>query len=146
VPTVPSNPKCSTLGCKNHKARFSSLCAEHGGRDTFNSKQYNNTDKRRLASDKYSTAQWRTFRQIQLSQYPLCASCKHDGIITAAQHVDHIFPWQQIGEHAFTHNIYQSLCQSCHSSKTTLEQQGIFRRYGVRDYNLLDYSIIVANK
>lgn len=145
MPTVPSNPKCSTLGCKNSKARFSSLCVEHGGRDTFNSKQYNATDKRRLATDKYNTAQWRTLRQIQLSQYPLCASCKHDGIITSAQHVDHIFPWQQIGEHAFVHNIYQSLCQSCHSSKTTLEQQGIFRRYGVRDYNLLDYSIIVAN-
>lgn len=147
MPTVPTNTKCSTLGCKNTKAKFSSLCVEHGGRDTFNHKRYNNSDKRRDASDKYNTAQWRTLRQIQLSQYPICAACKSEGIITSAQHVDHIFPWQQIGEHAFTMNIYQSLCPSCHTSKTQLEQQGIYRRYGEpnKDYTQADYRIVVAN-
>lgn len=145
MPTVPSATKCSTLGCKNTKAKFSSLCTEHGGRDTFNHRRYNQTDKRKEAGDKYNGRQWRTLRQIQLSQYPLCAGCKADGIITAAQHVDHIFPWQQIGEHAFTFNLFQSLCPSCHSSKTQLEQQGIFRAYGDRDYTTQDYRIAVAN-
>ncbi len=145
MPTVPSNSKCGTLGCKNTKARFSSLCTEHGGRDTYDHKRYNNTDRRRQAADKYNTTQWRTLRQIQLSTHPICAGCKVDGIITSASHVDHIFPWQQVGEHAFTHNLYQSLCPSCHSNKTQLEQQGIFRAYGDRDYIAQDYRIAVAN-
>jgi 5-methylcytosine-specific restriction enzyme A len=145
MPTVPTNQKCSTLGCKNTKAKFSSLCLEHGGRDTFNAKRYNQTDKRKDATDKYNTKQWRTLRQIQLSQYPICAGCKQDGIIRSAEHVDHIFPWQQIGEMAFTFNLFQSLCPSCHSSKTQLEQQGIFRAYGDRDYIAQDYRIAVAN-
>jgi 5-methylcytosine-specific restriction endonuclease McrA len=145
MPTVPSATKCGTLGCKNTKAKFSSLCTEHGGRDTYDHKRYNNTDRRRQAADKYNTTQWRTLRQIQLSTHPICAGCKVDGIITSASHVDHIFPWNQIGEHAFTHNLYQSLCPSCHSNKTQLEQQGIFRAYGDRDYIAQDYRIAVAN-
>ena len=145
MPTVPSATKCSSLGCHNIKAKFSSLCIEHGGKDSFNHKRYNNKDKRKLAVHKYHTKQWQTLRQIQLSQHPICAGCKSEGIIAAAQHVDHIFPWQQIGEMAFTHNIYQSLCQSCHSSKTYLEQQGIFRAYGDKDYTSKDYQIAVAN-
>ena len=147
MPTVPTATKCSTLGCRNNKAKYSALCVDHGGRDTYNHKRYNNTDKRRDASDKYNTSQWRTLRQIQLSQYPICAACKTEGIITAAQHVDHIFPWQQLGDIAFTHNIYQCLCAKCHSSKTQLEQQGIFRKYGEpnRDYTKADYRIAVAN-
>lgn len=145
MPTVPSATKCGTLGCKNTKAKFSSLCTEHGGRDTYDHKRYNNTDRRRQAADKYNTTQWRTLRQIQLSTHPICAGCKVDGIITSASHVDHIFPWQQVGEHAFTHNLYQSLCPSCHSNKTQLEQQGIFRAYGDRDYIAQDYRIAVAN-
>ena len=90
--------------------------------------------------------QWKVFRQIQLSKHPICAGCKSNNIITPAQHVDHVFPWMQIGEHAFIHNIYQSLCQSCHSSKTQLEQRGIFKHYGVRDYNLSEYRVVVANR
>lgn len=145
MPTVPTNQKCSTLGCKNTKSKFSSLCLEHGGRDTFNYKRYNNTEQRKEAADKYNTAQWRTLRQIQLSKHPICAGCKASGIITPAQHVDHVFPWQQLGEQAFIHNIYQSLCPSCHSSKTQLEQQGIFKHYGYRDYTHADYRVVVAN-
>ena len=145
MPTVPSSTVCSTLGCKNTKARFSSLCVEHGGRDTFNHKKYNDTKHRKEAVSKYNSSQWRSFRQIQLSKHPLCAGCQADGIITPALHVDHIFPWRQIGIQAFTHNIYQSLCLSCHTSKTQLEAKGIFRRYGTpnKDYTLKDYRLVV---
>jgi 5-methylcytosine-specific restriction endonuclease McrA len=145
MPSIPTNPKCSTLGCKQPRTKFSGLCLEHGGRDTYNHKRYNQTEHRKDAADKYNSKQWRTLRQIQLSQYPICAGCKADGIITSASHVDHIFPWSHIGEHAFTHNIYQSLCPACHTNKTQLEQQGIYRRYGYRDYKAEEYRIVVAN-
>lgn len=145
MPTVPTNTKCSTLGCKNTKAKFSGSCVEHGGRDIYEYKR--NEVKRKESAYKYNSKQWRVFRQIQLSRYPICAGCKADGIITSAIHVDHVFPWIQIGEHAFIHNLYQSLCQPCHSSKTQLEQQGVFRMYGNphMDYKHSDYRIAVAN-
>jgi len=41
-------------------------------------------------------------------------------------------------------NIFQSLCHECHSHKTALEQQGIYRSYGhqngVRDYNINEWA------
>lgn len=144
MPTVPTNPKCAALGCPNPKTNFSSYCLSHGGRDKQHYKR--NDERRKETADKYNSKQWKVFRQIQLSKHPICAGCKSRGIITPAQHVDHVFPWMQIGEHAFIHNIYQSLCQSCHSSKTQLEQQGIFKHYGVRDYNLSEYRVVVANR
>ena len=146
MPTVLTNPKCSTLGCVNTKAKYSTLCVEHGGRDVFDYKRYNN-GKRKQSTAKYNTSQWHTLRQIQLSQYPLCASCSTIGIVTAAKHVDHIFPWAQIGEQAFTHNLYQSLCGGCHSVKTQLEQSGVYRRYGTPtiDYTQADYKKAMAD-
>ena len=141
MPTVPTNTKCSVLGCKNKRSKYNSYCLEHGGRDTYNHKKYNQSDKRQAGQDKYQSSQWRTLRQIQLSTHPLCASCLADGIVKQAQHIDHVFPWQQIGEVAFYRNLFQSLCTSCHSSKTALEQKGTFRRYGNPsvDYSIADY-------
>ena len=146
MPTVPSSTVCSTLGCKNTKARFSSLCVEHGGRDTFNHKKYNDTKHRKKAESKYNSSQWRSFRQIQLSKHPICASCATEAVITPACHIDHLFPWSHLGDHAFIRNIFQSLCASCHTHKTQLEAKGIYRMYGTpnRDYIASDYHRVIA--
>lgn len=146
MPTVPSNPRCSHLGCKNPKAKHSSNCIEHGGKAAFDHKRYNSTDKRLDALKRYHSTQWQTLRQIQLSTHPLCAACLSDNIVTAAHHVDHLFAWQHLGAQAFTHNVFQSLCAQCHSAKTALEQRGVYRLYGavVTDFDLSDYARIVA--
>ena len=146
MPTVPSNPRCSVLGCKNPKVKHSGTCVEHGGRVAFNYKKYNSTDKRLDAIKRYHSKHWLTLRQIQLSKQPLCVACLNINIVTAAHHVDHLFAWQQLGEQAFTHNVFQSLCAPCHSAKTALEQRGIYRLYGamVVDFELSDYARIVA--
>lgn len=135
MPTLPSNTQCSMLGCKNNKARFSSLCVEHGGRDK---QKYGGV---RLSNAVYNTAQWERVRQAQLSAHPLCAGCLSVGVITAANHVDHVFPWKQIGKEAFYINIFQSLCHSCHSNKTALERKGLFRAFGSpnKDYLMHEY-------
>jgi len=142
MPTVPNNTKCSVLGCKNVKSKHNSFCLEHGGRDTYNHKRYDNSQKRKEQMAMYNTAQWQTLRQIQLSTEPLCASCLSQGIVTQAKHIDHVFPWQHIGQVAFYINLFQSLCTSCHSSKTSLEQRGIYRKYGSpnKDYSIMDYT------
>lgn len=146
MPTVPTSTKCSSLGCPNTKARFSTYCVEHGGRDKWDSKAHNSTAERKAFNDKYNTRQWKTQRMVQLSSHPMCAKCLTEGIVTPATTVDHVFPWAQIGEHAFFTNLFQSLCTPCHTTKTHLEQRGIFRRYADTpvDYGIGDYRRIVG--
>jgi 5-methylcytosine-specific restriction protein A len=141
MPTVPSNTKCSMLGCSNLRTKYNTLCLEHGGRNS-----YNHTDKRIDALAKYNSNQWRKLRHIQLSKHPLCLSCLSDGRIVQAIHIDHVFPWAHYGSEAFQRNIFQSLCQPCHSTKTGLEQRGIYRHYAipVKDYKREDYPYVMA--
>lgn len=108
---------------------------EHGG------KTYNGSYKRKLTNAKYNTVLWRKLRVIQLSKQPLCQGCSVRGKVTQATVVDHVFPWNQIGDQAFVANLFQSLCPECHSVKTNLEQQGIFRHYNAKpiDYCLEDW-------
>ena len=146
MPTIPKFTKCLTLGCREERSKFNAYCMGHGGRDTFDYKRWNASEKRRLANDRYQTTQWRKLRQIQLSKHPLCAACLSEGKITQAIHLDHLFPWSQLGDDAFYINVFQSLCHSCHSIKTTLEQRDIYRCYGIpnRDYKLSDYGSVVV--
>ena len=145
MPTIPSKTKCETLGCKNPKSKYNRFCLEHGGRDTQYFKDKPKSDRYLAGQDKYQSILWQRTRQVQLSRQPLCQSCLISGIVKQAEHVDHVFPWQQIGEYAFIDNLFQSLCQSCHSSKTMLEQKGICRHYEkkITDYTLQDYRVVV---
>jgi 5-methylcytosine-specific restriction protein A len=85
----------------------------------------------------YSNPAWRTIRRIQLSKQPLCQSCLTKGMVNSAKHIDHVFPWRQIGEQAFLHNIFQSLCHECHSYKTGQERKGIIIQYTGKQEKIL---------
>ena len=141
MPTVPSNTKCSMLGCSSVRSRYNTLCIEHGGRNS-----YNHTEKRKDFNGKYNTKQWRKLRQAQLSKHPLCLSCLSQGRVVEAEHIDHVFPWYSYGSEAFQRNLFQSLCQPCHSIKTGLEQRGIYRHYAIpiKDYGIEDYPYVMA--
>lgn len=144
MPTLPSNTKCSELGCKNMRTKLSALCLEHGGRDTYTAPK---TEERSAFNSMYQTSQWKRLRQIQLSKQPLCQSCLCKGRVVQAQHVDHVFPWKALGKEAFYQNIFQSLCGECHSTKTQLESKGIIKFYNQQveiDYKLHDYARIVT--
>ena len=121
MPYTPFNAKCSSLGCNNPRSKLNGFCMEHGGKQTI----VKESDSR------YKTPAWKSIRQRQLSIQPLCQSCLSNGKIEAAKHVDHVFPWRQIGEQAFLHNIFQSLCPECHSYKTGQEKQGIYLHFGL---------------
>lgn len=148
MPSIPTYTKCSVLGCKNTKSKYNSFCTKHGGRDKFEYDRASKNPNYKEAQKKYNSTQWQILRQVQLSTEPLCASCLSSGIVTQAQHIDHVFPWQHIGDIAFYHNVFQSLCQPCHSSKTKLEQKGIYRKFGknVIDYTLSDYPRVCGIK
>ena len=146
MPTLPTRKTCSSLGCKNVKAKYGGFCLHHGGSNTFLHTKYNRGQHRKDAIQMYQTTQWRKLRQAQLSLEPMCAGCLAGGIVTAADTVDHVFPWQQIGEHSFYRNLYQSLCVSCHTIKTAMEKRGVYRRYGKPsiDYVKGDYAHVIA--
>jgi 5-methylcytosine-specific restriction protein A len=119
MPYAPYNSVCRELGCKNPRSKLNSFCIEHGGLQHASEGR----------DSAYSNPAWRTIRRAQLSKQPLCQSCLTKGIVNSAKHIDHVFPWKQIGEHAFLHNIFQSLCHECHSYKTGQERKGVFIHY-----------------
>jgi 5-methylcytosine-specific restriction protein A len=116
MPYAPFNTRCSELGCKEPRSKLNSFCLSHGG------KEYTVKE----SDSHYKTPAWKSIRKRQLSINPLCQGCMSQGKISAAQHVDHVFPWRQIGQHAFLHNIFQSLCPECHSYKTGQERRGVY--------------------
>ena len=137
MPTLPTNTKCSSLGCKNPRSKLNSYCVEHGGINTVD------TEQRKAFTSMYQTAQWKQQRQIQLSRQPLCESCLTNGKVVQANHVDHLFAWNKIGKQAFYNNLFQSLCTNCHSHKSAQEKQDIYTHYATgKQYTLKDYAYI----
>ena len=139
MPIVPSNSKCAHLGCKNTRSPINVYCMEHGGKET---RRYVADDKRKENNSMYATRQWQSLRARQLSKQPICQSCFTRGVITQANHVDHVFPWTHIGKQAFYQNLFQSLCHECHSHKTGLEKRGVYRHYTsvIHDFSPRDYN------
>jgi 5-methylcytosine-specific restriction endonuclease McrA len=140
MPTQP-RPQCSIYRCKQPTTPGSSLCIDHAPPPRVNVIKRENDRE-------YKTRVWQTIRAGQLSKTPLCQSCQLAGRVTLGDHVDHVIPWKTIGPGGFTNNRFQTLCQSCHSQKTGLEQRGVFRHYtdhGAIDYQSGDWPQLMTN-
>jgi len=68
----------------------------------------------------YNDPRWKRIRIVQLALYPWCARCLEHGVYEPATDVDHI---ERHGgnEEKFFSGPFDSLCHSCHSSKTAKE-------------------------
>ena len=139
MPTLPTYTKCIELGCKEQRIGKSSFCEKHGIRKEVSQERWDRQQQ-------YKSPFWKQTKRIQLSRSPLCVSCLLAGRVCQANVVDHVFPWAQIGDHAFTNNLFQSLCVECHSHKTVLEQKGIVEHYTNKTttYSLSDYGYVVS--
>jgi 5-methylcytosine-specific restriction protein A len=148
MPTVPKPTQCQMLGCKEHRAKYGAYCLQHGGTNAYPSKRWNITNGRKEAIAMYKSRHWQSMRAAQLSAHPLCVGCLSGGIVSQATQVDHLFPWQQIGDHAFFRNIFQSLCASCHASKTGMEKHDQCRRYGAPTevFRVADYERVMRER
>lgn len=145
MPSVPTQQTCQELGCTNTRSKYSIYCVKHGGKDVNTQAP---TEERRAFNSAYQSKFWRVLRVTQLSRQPLCQCCLTKGIVTQAEHVDHVFPWARIGHTAFKRNIFQSLCQSCHSVKTYLESKGQVMHYhdGIaHQFAIGDYEKVMSN-
>lgn len=69
----------------------------------------------------YNSTPWRKLRGHQLKHYPLCIECESKGLITSATTVDHVKPIEAGGEALDANNV-QSMCTSCHNSKSAKER------------------------
>lgn len=67
-------------------------------------------------------ARWRKVRDAHISAHPLCVQCQAAGRVVAATEVDHIIPVRAGGTDR-ADNL-QSLCHSCHMTKTARERAG----------------------
>lgn len=132
MPYAPLNTECKEYGCRNPKTDRSAYCVEHGG---------GLTETQKANSKLYSQQAWQKIRARQLSKQPLCARCQHEGKITAAEHVDHVFPHRR-DPIKFKVNLFQSLCHSCHTLKGQDERKGKYLHYtahGIVEYTDGDY-------
>src|SRR5690625_569564 len=101
---------CSYQLCSSPAVRGSNYCAEHARVAKQAHRSAYDARRPKTAARGYD-ARWRKIRLMQLRAEPLCVSCGG-----AATEVDHITPLAAGGTHAFSN--LQSMCKSCHSSKT----------------------------
>lgn len=69
----------------------------------------------------YSTSMWKKARKQFLQEHPLCEECKRNGVIKAAEIVDHRIPHKGNEQLFWDESNWQSLCKECHDRKTAKE-------------------------
>ena len=72
----------------------------------------------------YNTARWKRLRKWQLAKEPLCHMCKEVALVREATIADHKDPHKGDIEKFFNSDNLQSLCVSCHNSKTAKQDGG----------------------
>lgn len=138
MPSVPTDRICSILGCHKPKTFRSGYCVEHGG---------GQTEKSKANAKLYNSAKWKATREQQRSLHPLCARCLHEGRVVQTEHIDHVFPHRR-DQGRFMANLFQGLCQSCHTLKTIEENKGVIQHWtpqGMTEYVEADYGYVMAN-
>ena len=121
-----SRRPCSSPGCPAliWDGRY---CQDHA------SQENRQQDQRRGSSTARGYgARWRRLRLMKLKRDPVCedpfALHRAGGQVVAANEVDHIIALRKNGKTILSN--LQSLCKSCHSRKTILEDGGLGREGG----------------
>lgn len=83
-----------------------------------------NVERRKKTAERGYGGKWRAASKGHLKANPLCVHCKEKDIVRAAKCVDHIIPHKGNGALFWDPLNWQSLCYSCHSRKTVLEDGG----------------------
>ena len=113
-----ANRACKEPGCVAYAAVGSAYCKAHG---VIRMREYRSSEHKKEAARLYRTGQWQALRRQQLTMKPLCAECLRAGKYTLASEVDHVIPHRNDPQLFFDPANLQSLCRSCHSSKTARE-------------------------
>lgn len=109
---------CSNRLCSKYRLdgeKYCEICIKTANANLYKGVSKYTPNKENIAF--YSSAAWRRLRVIVLNSQPLCQRCSKNNVVSAANVVDHILPWQWGGSKTDKGNL-QSLCLSCHSVKT----------------------------
>ena len=123
MPTKPPSP-CRHQGCA--ALTHDRYCEKHKREEHQNYNRYHR-DKNQDAF--YKSRQWQSLRRQKLAVAPYCEECHRGGRYQAATVVDHITPIKHGGAPLEMANL-QSLCASCHSTKSAKEGSRWGRRTG----------------
>ena len=96
----------------------------------INTKKYDEKKRNKETDKFYHSRAWKRVRGLQLSKFPLCKICGKPAKI-----VDHIVEIKDGGAKLSLNNL-QSLCISCHNSKTKTEKAK--REGGFKSYECID--------
>ena len=107
---------CGRTGCG--ELTYNRYCEKH---QKEAERDYNRNKRDKEAKKYYDTPRWKTLRKVKLARDPLCEICRQNGGLIEASHVDHIIEISDGGDPYDLDNL-QSLCISCHSSKTLRER------------------------
>jgi 5-methylcytosine-specific restriction protein A len=110
MPRRPRKP-CSYPDCP--ELTYGRYCEKH---QKEMEKDY--TGSSRAYKHLYKTSRWRILRKQFLRKYPLCVECKRQGVVTAAEVVDHIKPHEGDERLFWDDSNWQALCKCCHDKKT----------------------------
>lgn len=81
----------------------------------------------------YNTAKWVKLRNRFIKEFPICRSCEKIGITTPGREVDHVIPIRIDSGKMLDWNNLQTLCVSCHRSKTSKERHAYaLNNYGAK--------------
>ncbi|WP_211750361.1 HNH endonuclease signature motif containing protein [Paenibacillus sp. Marseille-Q4541] len=81
-------------------------------------------EERGSAAQRGYGSKWRASRLEHLGRHPLCVRCLDKGIPIAATVVDHIIPHRGNQKLFWNRKNWQSLCKTCHDTKTVQEDGG----------------------
>ena len=112
MPRKPKRP-CSYPGCPELTSER--YCSKH--RKEIDNKY----DKTSRPFKKLYNSRWRNLRKQFLKEHPLCEECKREGVVTAAEVVDHIIPHKGNEKLFWDESNWQSLCKHHHDVKTAKE-------------------------
>lgn len=115
-PQWPPRP-CTFLGCAA-LVQGGSRCPAHPYAPRVYDQQARDYDRERgSARERGYGHVWKRVRDAHLRRQPLCQYCLLEGVVKAAEMVDHIVEIKDGGARFKTSNL-QSLCNSCHRRKT----------------------------
>lgn len=103
---------CKHSGCP--KLTEEKYCEEH---------KMLHVNDRKSASSRGYDSRWRAARNRFLKANPLCVKCKEEGKLVEAIVVDHTKPHRGDKTLFWDESNWQSLCKSCHDTKTMIEDR-----------------------
>ena len=122
APSACTEPGCSELVYEPKTSK----CPAHRREQR---KQQASAYKSRTENTKYvefyNSPQWRAISTNHRKRYPLCKHCLDIGITKPADVVDHIIELRDQFEKRFDLTNLQSLCHSCHNSKTATVRRAV---------------------